>query len=445
MMASSLVALLVSLSGLARAAPTPWWESWGQPELGALVREGLAHNPDLAALDALQRQQQALAAQAMAGFLPALSFDVKGQLSPYDSLGFGFGLPSMGTGPEVYGAGSAMLGLSLGVDLWGRQVQGWRASRLEATAAEGDEQARALVLAGAITAAWLDQATASRQLQLVDEQLRVSGELLEIVERRYQAGAASALDLLQQRQQQAALQAQRPLVEASLRTAGLRLATLLGRPLDQAPPPAAALPSAGPAPAIEAADLPQDRPDLRAAAERAQAAGVRAQAAVRALLPSLGLSGSAGWQATWIEDWSQQDTWTVGGQLSVPLFGGGATHAGIRAARAAHEVREQQLLSATRAALQEVEQARVLDEQQARRRQAAATQREAAEAAWEVARTAYAAGTADYLQVQTTLASLLSARLGELQADRDALGARLSLHQALGGTWPPSSPVGTAP
>lgn len=431
-----MITILLLLSSLAQAQ-APWWTTWNEPELSALIEEGLQANPDLGALEALSRQQSALAAQGMAAFLPSLSFDVQGQLAPYDSLGFGFGLPGGAGGPDTYGSGSAKLNAALGVDIWGRNVTGWQAGRLDAAAAAGDHEARAVLMASSIAGAWLDTAAAGRQVALVEEQERVASELLEIVQLRYEGGASSALDLLQQRQQQAAVRAQLPLARASLRTAQLRLAVLLARdPLGELPSPPPALPELPPAPEIGSPeDLAEQRPDLRAALDRAEAAGLRRSAALRALLPTLGLSASAGWQATWIEEWSDQDTWTVGGALSVPIFNGGSTHNNLRANRAAEEVRSLQLESALRSAVQEVEAARVAEEQQSLRLLAARTQRDAAEAAWSVAGEAYAAGTADYLQVQSALSTLLSARLGELQASRDRLGARLQLHQALGGTW----------
>lgn len=427
---------LLLFTSLARAE-APWWTSWNEPELSARIEQGLSANPDLGALDALARQQQALAAQGMAGFLPTLSFDVQGQLAPYDSLGFGFGLPGGSTGPDTYGTGSAKLTAAMQVDLWGRSITSWQAGRLDAAAADGDHEARALLMASSIAGAWLDTAAAARQVALVEEQERVAGELLEIVQLRYEGGTASALDLLQQRQQQAAVRAQLPLARASLRTAQLRLAVLVAAdPQGELAAPPAALPSLPPAPDLGSPEeLAERRPDLRAALDRAEAAGLRRSAALRGLLPTLGVSASAGWQATWIEDWADQDTWTVAGSLSVPIFNAGANHANVRANRAAEEVRDRQLESALRSAVQEVEAAHVAETQQALRLQAATTQREAAEAAWTVAREAYTAGTADYLQVQSALSTLLSARLGELQATRDRLGARVQLHQALGGAW----------
>ncbi|MCK6507923.1 TolC family protein [Myxococcota bacterium] len=225
----------------------------------------------------------------------------------------------------------------------------------------------------------------------------------------------------------------------SLRFRPLRhgLAVLLGQdPTGALPPGASALPELPAAPAVGApADLVEARPDVRAAMTRAESAGVRRSAALRGLLPTLALTGSAGWQATWIDDWNDQDTWTAGASLSVPLFNGGSTHAAIRAGSAARDAALLNLESTLRGAVQEVEAALVTEAAQQERRQAATRQRERAEAAWSVAHDGYGAGTVDYLQAQSALVTLLSARLTELSAHRDLLSARLQLHLALGGTW----------
>lgn len=425
-----------------RSAPssTPFWHSFGEPDLDATVRRGLSANPDLLALDALSRQQRALSAQGFSPVLPSLSFDLQGQVAPYDSLGFGFGLgglPSTGDEPDVYGTGSAKLNASLMVDIWGRSLTNWKASRLAAMAAEGDRDATALVMASSIAGVWLDVTSATRQLAIIEEQLGANQELLEIVRLRYEGGTASALDLLQQEQNVAALSAQLPLTRATVRNLQQMLAVLQGMdPTGDLPTAGDRLPALPAPPSIGSpVDLLETRPDVRAAMDRAEAAGASRSVALRGLLPTLALSASAGWQATWINERSDQDTWAAGASLSVPIFNGGATHASIRAGTAAQEASERQLESTLRSAVQEVEGALVSETEQGERLAATTRQRDRAEAAWSVALDGYGAGLADYTQVQLALTTLLSARLAEVQAHRDLLGARLSLHQALGGTW----------
>ncbi|NOY26223.1 MAG: TolC family protein [Oligoflexia bacterium] len=429
-----------SVGDASTPAGTPFWLSFDQPGLTQAVERGLRDNPDVGALDAISRQQRALASQSMAGVLPSLSFDVQGQMGPFASLGFGFGIggmPSTGPAPELYATGSAKLNGTLAVDLWGRTLTNWKASRLGSMAAEGDRDAGALVLASRIAGAWLDVVSATRQRDIVQQQLKANQDLLEVVRLRYQGGNATALDVLQQEQNLASIQTQLPLARAAVHTFQQVLAVAEGMdPTRNLPTAAAALPALPLQPAIGSpVDLLGSRPDVRAAVVRAEAAGLSRSAALRGLLPTLAVTGSAGWEANWIDTWQTQDTWGVGANFSVPVFNGGASQAAIRASAAARDAAQLQLESTFRGAVQEVEAALVSETEQGARLDASTLQRQRAEAGWSLALDQYAGGLADYTQVQIALGSLLVARLSEVSAHRDLLGARLALTQALGGTW----------
>jgi len=426
--------------GAATTAPAaPWWDSFGDPGLSDAVSTGLAANPDIGALDALARSQRALAGQSLSAVLPGLSFDVQGQLAPTDTRVFGFGLdvPSAGDAPATYSTGSAKFNASLAVDLWGRGLTSWRASRLDALAAEGDRDATALVLSTTIGAAWFDIGAARQQLAVLQRQRQLVVDLLEVVRLRYDGGSASALDVLQQEQSLAAVDTQLPLMRAQLRLARQRLAVLLGAdPSGALPEGPDAMPSLPADPAVGSpADLLDQRPDVHAAAVRVDAAGARRSAALRNLLPTLALSGSWGWQYYYETEWDTVQSWSAGAALSVPLFGGGSRQAGLKQAGAARTAAELQLESTLRSAVQEVEAGLTSQAEQRARAEAAANQLQRAEQAWQLAADQYARGLADYLQVSSALSTLLSAELTDIQAQRDLLGARLQLHQALGGTW----------
>ncbi|RME23983.1 MAG: TolC family protein, partial [Deltaproteobacteria bacterium] len=158
-------------------------------------------------------------------------------------------------------------------------------------------------------------------------------------------------------------------------------------------------------------------------------------AALRSLLPTLALSGAWGWQVYRESEWDSIESWSVAAALSVPIFGGGQRHATLRQAGAARTAAELQLDSALRSAVQEVEAGLTSQAEQRSRAAAAAVQLQVARDAWQLALDQYRRGVADYLQVSNALATLLSAELSDIQARRDLLGARLQLHQALGGAW----------
>lgn len=92
--------LIWSLGGLAAAqelpsawsvpspgsiSEAPWWLSFDDPTLSALMDEGLRQNGDLVAFNARVQQSEALARQSLAGVLPSLSVDVSTSTAPLDS------------------------------------------------------------------------------------------------------------------------------------------------------------------------------------------------------------------------------------------------------------------------------------------------------------------------------------------------------------------------
>ncbi|MGA1355040.1 MAG: TolC family protein, partial [Candidatus Limnocylindrus sp.] len=177
------------------------------------------------------------------------------------------------------------------------------------------------------------------------------------------------------------------------------------------------------------------RADVQAAAERVGAAEARLRAAWLAFLPSLGVSAQAGQQANWIREPNAQFVWGVGANLSVPLFGGGQRISQLRqassqAAAAAASLRQVKLRVA-----QGIAGAQARFDGAAAQREAARTQRVAANLALDVARERYAAGLANYQAVQIALNTSLQSELTVLASERQVIDATLVLYDAISGPW----------
>ncbi len=420
-------------------AAEPWWRGFGDPVLAELVEEGLSSNRDLAATWSRALQAEALARQGLAGLLPSLSADLSASSAPLDSLGFMFGTGGLQSddAPELYHSGKAGLELSWQADIWGRQALSWRSGRYDAQAAAGDRDALALALSASIAGFWYDLVAAGAQQALSEEQVQVSASLLELAELRFERGEVTALDVLQQRQQLAGSRATLPAVRAQRRLLEQQLQVLLGRPPSHPPPsPPAALPEPPAEAAIgEPADLLALRPDLRAALARLEARRAERKAATRQLLPSLGFSGEAGRQWMVSEETRELDSWSIGAGLSVPIFQGGQVRAAVQAARAAEQAAARDLDQALLTALAEVEGALVQQQEYAERLAAYREQALWAERAFDESRQRYKEGLVTYVNVLTALQASQQAQLSSLAAQRDLLGARIALHQALGGHW----------
>ncbi len=435
-------------------AAEPWWTALGDPRLEALIDEGLGGNGDVAAAWDRVAQADARAAQALAPLLPAASLDAGANVAPYDSLGFSFGgfpefeLPEIPgvewpeeedeeEDPDVYWTGQVMFNVRVPVDLWGSAIPNHRAGRYDALASEGDAEAQALALTTRIAQAYYDVVAAQQQLAIVQRQLETNRALLEITELRFEQSDATALDVLQQRQQVAASEAQLPQARQILRTRAQQLAVLLGRPatddlgLDLAElPELGALPPTG-----RPLDLVDNRPDLRAAAARLDAAHQRQDGAIRAFLPSLALTGQAGLQWNHFTEVDSQETWGAGVSLSLPVFEGTRRWHGVREAKAGQDAAVHQYNQLVLAAVQQVEGALVAEEEQRAQLTALRAQRDAAATAFEESRARYAAGLTSYLTVLVALTTAQQAELGVLDAERALIDTRIQLHESLGGRW----------
>lgn len=425
---------------------SPWWQSFGEPTLQGLVETGLSDSPALASGQARVDAAQAQSWSVLSPVLPQVSVDFGHQIKPCPEIGFAicdFSVPTDENGiptqeiPDTYAQGSLYLNAGMNLDIFGAAYNSNKASRLEAAAAGGDVEAQALMLSVQVGGAYLDWLTAAEQLALVERQLRLNQELLEIVELNYQASTSTAVDLLQQRQSLAQVQTSLPSAQAQLRLQEQQLAVLTGQDpsqrLDLVVQPLPELPAS---PALGAPrDLWENRPDLRAEMARLEAAQRREKASVRGALPTVGVSGQSGWSYQDIYDMESQQQWTVGASVSVPILSGGANASAVSAARASTDAAAHTANNAFLSAVAEVEGAIAQEQAAVAAWQAAQTQAEAAELAYQAALAQYQNGHGSYLQLSQLLATHFQAELSELSAHRSALGARLTLHQALGGAW----------
>ncbi len=451
---------------------TPWWESISDSTLHTLVRDGLQHNPNMRATQERIILARANTWQSLSGMLPTISADLQGQIQPTDGLGLSpmtstmpdYGaafeglaqfmaqmaettgqdpatLPSVDVGggkepPDTYRQGSIMLNGSLPIDFTTRQLHGYLASRHEVTASRAEVAAQRVMLSGQLADAWYDLVAARQQVNLIEAQASANQELLELVQMRYESGEGTALDVLQQRQQLAGTEALLPRARGSLTAAQQIMNILTGRAPGSPLPESTGLPDVGPAPAKpHPARILIDRPDLAQAIAKLDAARLNRTSTFLSLAPTLGLTGSVGRQYLRLEETDHVDTWSVGGALSIPLFAGGRTHAGIRAATAQRDMAAEGLRGQVLAVVQQLNTAHTQDEAAAESLEATQRQRTAAQNAYTESRSRYRQGLIPYVNVLMALGAHQAAELAFLDAQRARLRARVQLHTARGGTW----------
>jgi NodT family efflux transporter outer membrane factor (OMF) lipoprotein len=265
-----------------------WWKDFGDPELDKLVDDALLGNLQVRAAWQRVEQAKAIAKQAGAGHYPAVNVTSSVRKQNETSLGPGasFVLPTSPVSIEA----------SYEVDIFKRIGNSQAAALSDTMAARDQVESMAMTLVAQIAEAWFSLSAQRARLELLEVQIKTSGQFLELAELRLGQGLGSSVDMLQQKAQLAAVEGQRPLLESSVSVLENQLAILTGRApsefkaaVQNELPPLPARPSSG-----VPADLLLRRPDVRAARLQVEAADYRVAVAVANRLPSLRLGASYG-------------------------------------------------------------------------------------------------------------------------------------------------------
>ncbi|MCH6256337.1 efflux transporter outer membrane subunit [Puniceicoccaceae bacterium K14] len=411
---------------------TQWWVEFSSPELDTLMETALIENLDIKQAWNRLAQSRAVYESSRAGLFP--SFRLNGNASQTHIT------DDADTGTDSSKIESALLGgeLSYEIDLW-RRIGGLKNSAQANVAASYEEvQATAFTISGSVVDSWLSIREQVELLKLTRQQLATNKIQLELLELRLTVGEASALDILQQRQQIAATEAEIPTLLSAQQTARHQLQILLGQAprndfiqtddvtLPQLPP----LPSLG-----TPIDLLEQRPDLRAARNRLVAEDYALAVAIAERLPRLTLNLSYDFQANDIAGPFNRQIKSIIGNLTAPIFEGGRLKAEIKRRRAIVEERLNHYSQLFLNALLEVENALTQERKQGELINALQIQAGYAQDSLQEARARYLNGLNDYLPVLTALRSAQELERRIISERRLQLNFRSNLYRALGGSW----------
>lgn len=419
-------------AGPASAPAGDWYSGFGSNELLVLIAGAAADNSDLAAAQARILQADARARVAGSALVPNV------QAGANISQINGRAKAQSATETDW----SALLAASYEIDFWGRNRVLADSARALAHASRADREALRLSIDSGIASSYFRVLALRERITLAAANLGVARELLQVIEARFNAGAAGAAEVATQRATVANAELVLPDLQQQETAERGALGVLAGHDPEQfdikgiawvdlkEPVVAAGLPS----------DLLQRRPDLIAAENNLVAAHADLRAAQAALFPAVTLTGSGGVQnpavqAAVITLSGTGSTLTLGANVVQTIFDGGRR----RAIRAEAEAREQELVgnyrSALRNALLDVETALAgihhLDQQRAAQAEAVAQ----SSLAFDGAKLRYRAGAGDYLTVLEAQKLHYTARDQAVSYGLARLLARINLYKALGGGW----------
>jgi len=415
-------------SGMTNAPTERWWLAFQDEQLNRLMEELFRQNLELTQLIARLDQVESLVRINRSAQLPFLSSDGSLSRSQQPGLNDDF----IGNTEQL----SLVAGFEL--DLWGKLKATTKAAQLDYAAGQEDLQTLYIGLTARLADLYFLAVEQRAQMALNDQLVASYVDTEQRVERRYRLGLAPAIDMYQSRQTQTAARSIRYLYEARLAEAEHAISVLLGRyPEQNKNGSLAELPAAPDFPGVGIpADLLNNRPDLRAALTRVEAADERVAAAIADRFPTISLSGSYG---TLRQDVTagllSGEFWSLLGNLSMPIVDGGRRRADVdrqqAALREAVALYQQTVLNA----FKDVEDALANNYATAQRLEQLAATAEATGATLRLSTDRYLAGLDDYLPVLTAQRTDFETRSNLLAAQRQLLVDRISLARALGGSW----------
>ncbi|MDF0488076.1 efflux transporter outer membrane subunit [Sphingomonas sp. H39-1-10] len=427
----------------ASSARIGWRTFFADPELTALIERALANNRDLRAAAARIEQARAVVRIRGADLAPQISGSLDmAKIGVPDDL-------AMLLRDDTLTTYAGLLQTRWEIDLFGR-LRSLRAAALEQYLASAEaRRGLATSLIAQVAAGYLADREYAERLALARDTLANRERALHLLERRYQVGSGSKVDVTQAETLRTQAAGEIQGLELARAQNLNALALLLGAPID-ASSLSHGLAQVGldqPIPAGLPSDLLANRPDIAAAEHQLRGAEANIGAARAAFFPNISLTAIAGSSSDDLDGLFAKGTglWLFRPTLSLPIFTAGKLRANLRGSEAARD----ELLAAYEKSIQlgfrdvadALAQRRWLADQLATTEALVATLVERAR----LSQLRYDAGRAAYLEVLDAERDRFSAEQRRVQLQRAWLASGVALYAALGGGFPETEPQGRIP
>ncbi|WP_221899485.1 efflux transporter outer membrane subunit [Pseudomonas sediminis] len=326
------------------------------------------------------------------------------------------------------------------VDLFGR-VRNLSEAALETyLATEEATRATQISLIAEVIQAYLTRDGALRRQVLVEQTLESRLASLELVSKRREVGAATALDYQEAVGLAEQAKAERESTELQLRQADNALALLLGTPdagqfLPSTPrDELMVLQDIAPGTSSE---LIERRPDILASEHRLKARNADIGAARAAFFPRITLTGSVGSSSTELSGLFEGGSraWSFAPTLSLPIFAGGRNRANLDLAEVRQDAAVANYEGTIQTAFREVADALAATDTLRREETARRALAESSRAAEALAEARYRGGVDDHLRYLDAQRSSFNDQTTLIQISTDRQLALADLFRALGGGW----------
>lgn len=442
--------------------PAQWWTLFGSDRLNDLVIQAFNNSPTTASANAALRQAEENLNAQRGGYFPKV--DANGGATRQRASSSLLGTPTSGS--NLYTLYNASVSVAYTLDIWGGVRRGVEAQQAVVDAQRYERQASYLTLAANVVTSSVSEASLRDQLTATRDIIAALEKQLNITEQRYQLGASAYSDVLAARSNLAAVRATLPTLEKQLAAVQNQLAVYLGKlPSEFAATnfDIAELRLPREIPLQVPAELVRQRPDVRSAEARLHQASALIGVATADLLPNVSISGSYGGQSSEAAHIFKDKIWSLGANISQPLFHGGELTAKRRAAIAAYDQAAADYQSAVLTAFQNVADALTALQSDAQVLQAQFEATTSAKGSLDLTERQYQLGSVSFLNLLDAQRQYQQTRINYSQALASRYQDTAALFQALGGdlsdaerttltaapaaatTTPPVGPEATSP
>jgi len=418
-----------------------WWRRYDDAQLDALVAEGLAGSPALAAAKARIARAAAAAGVARAALLPELSGSAAITYQRY-SENYIFPPPFAGNWDTD---GRLTLDFAYEIDFWNKNGAALQAALSQAQAAEADAQAARLLLTTQIARTYFNLQRLFAQRDVSRAAIVQREEVARITEQRFGAGLDTKVEVKQAEAALATVRTELAQYDDAIASTQHQIAALIGAGPERgttiaaaslAPVPSSQLPVAVPI------DLLSRRPEIVASRWRVEAASSDIEVARALFYPNVNLLAFVGFNSIGLSKLLESASGVagVGPAIHLPIFEGGRLNANLRGREADRDLAVAVYNNAVIDAVRDVADALSAIRQLAQVAHEQAKARAATTDAYDIAVIRYRAGLGNYLTVLTAQTQQLVQ--DRLDADLKARAFELdvNLARALGGGYADTAP-----
>jgi NodT family efflux transporter outer membrane factor (OMF) lipoprotein len=423
-----------------------WWRRYDDAQLDALMADGLAGSPSLAAAKARLARAGAAARVARSALLPQVDGNAAITDQRY-SENYIFPPPFAGS----WNTDSRVtLDFSYEFDFWNKNGAALEAalSRTQAAAAEA-EAARVLLTTG-IARAYFDLQRLFAQRDVSQAAIAQREDVVRLTAQRFAAGLDTRVEVKQAEAALATVRTELAQYDDSIAITRHQIAALVGAGPERGDAVAAREAARTPAGALPAAiplDLVSRRPEIVASRWRVEAAGQDIAVAKAMFYPNVNLVAFVGLNSIGLSNLLLAGSAIagVGPAVHLPIFEGGRLNANLNERQADRDLAVTTYNQALIDAVREVADALSSIRQLSRIASEQARAREATTDAYNLAVIRYKAGLGNYLTVLTAQTQQLVQDRLDADLKARAFDLDVSLARALGGGYVDVADAGTSP